>query len=57
MTQGSVSELISSFGARWGRIRPSGESRDLFFNPLCLEDSAEFDRLRVGQEVAFFERN
>ena len=53
--KGSVTKLIITFGSRWGRIRPSGEFRDVFFNPACLEDSADFDRMTVGQEVLFIE--
>src|ERR1700680_629283 len=58
MARGSVSELNTSFGSKWGWgwIRPSGESRVLFFNPAGFQDSGDFGSMTVGQEVAFIEK-
>jgi cold shock CspA family protein len=53
--KGTVSKLVHTFGSHWGRIRPSGESRDVFFNPACLDDPEDFDSIVVGQEVEFME--
>ena len=55
MIKGNVSKLVHTFGSHWGRIRPSGESREVFFNPACLDDPESFDGMTVGQEVEFLE--
>jgi len=53
--KGTVSKLVYTFGSHWGRIRPSGESREVFFNPACLDDPEAFGAMIVGQEVEFVE--
>ena len=55
MKQGTVFKLVHTFGSKWGRIRPSGEDREVFFHPASLDDPAEFDRLAPGQRVLFLE--
>lgn len=46
---------MRTFGSQWGRIRPDGDSRDLFFNAASLEEPSEFPSLAVGQSVEFDE--
>src|SRR5438034_8924585 len=55
LIKGNVSKLVHTFGSRWGRIRPSGESREVFFNPACLDDPESFDGMTGGQEVEFLQ--
>jgi cold shock CspA family protein len=55
MTQGAVSKLVTTFGSRWGRIQPEGDSREVFFNPNSLDGDIDFLSLSVGQTVAFEE--
>jgi cold shock CspA family protein len=55
MTRGSVTKLISSYGSIWGRIKPDGQAREVFFNPGTLIDPAEYDELILGKEVEFDE--
>jgi cold shock CspA family protein len=55
MSRGSVSKLVTSFGSRWGRIRPEGESREIFFNVTGLDTRTDFLSLNLGQAVEFEE--
>jgi cold shock CspA family protein len=55
MTTGSVTKLISSYGPIWGRIRPDGQAREVFFNRRTLIDPSEYDQLILGEEVEFEE--
>ena len=54
--KGSITKLVTSYGTRWGRVRPSGKTREIFFNSSALLDSVDFLSLRVGQMVDFRER-
>ena len=55
MTAGKVSKIVTSYGSTWGRIRPAGESREIFFNPATLVDAEDFTALSLEQEVEFDE--
>ena len=55
MRRGIVSKIVNSFGASWGRIRPEGESREVFFNASTLLNASEFPTIAVGQPVEFDE--
>jgi cold shock CspA family protein len=55
MTKGVISKLVSSFGSTWGRIKPAGEVRELFFNAGTLVDYSQYNDLVLGQEVEFDE--
>jgi cold shock CspA family protein len=57
MINGTVSKLVMSFGSNWGRIRPRGELREIFFNSSSLMHPAEFAGLVEGQLVDFEEEN
>jgi cold shock CspA family protein len=57
MTLGHVTRLVTSFGSQWGRVRPQGEERELFFNPGSFIRSADFAEVREGQEVSFDEES
>ena len=55
MTRGRVSKLVKSYGSTWGRIRPAGETREIFFNPATLVEPEQFPGILVGQDVEFDE--
>ena len=55
MTRGRISKLVATFGSTWGRIRPDGETREVFFNPETLIEPLDYARLVLGQEVEFDE--
>ena len=55
LTQGAITKLVTTHGSRWGRIRPRGESREVFFNLRALNEGSDFLVLLVGQEVEFEE--
>jgi cold shock CspA family protein len=55
MTRGSVTKLVKSYGSRWGRIKPHGDDREVFFNTASLDEAVEFTSLDVGQMVEFEE--
>ena len=55
MINGTVSKLVVSFGSNWGRIRPRGELREVFFNSSSLMHPEEFAGLVEGQLVDFEE--
>lgn len=55
MTKGSITKLVGTFGSQWGRIRPLGDTRDIFFNTASLDESVKFPSLVVGEPVAFDE--
>jgi cold shock CspA family protein len=57
MTQGSISKLVTSFGSKWGRIQPDGETREIFFNVGALDSGADFLALFVGEAVEFEEHS
>jgi hypothetical protein len=54
MTTGKISKLVSSYGATWGRIKPAGEDRQVFFNARSVVGFDYLD-LTLGQEVEFTE--
>lgn len=56
MTQGCVTKLVTSFGSRWGRIQPEGDTREIFFNAASLDGATDFLSLGMGQAVEFDER-
>jgi cold shock CspA family protein len=56
MARGSVTKLVKTFGSQWGRIRPRGESRDIFFNTESLAKGVDFASVDVGQAVEFDEQ-
>ena len=53
--RGRVSKIVRSFGASWGKIRPEGESRDLFFNASTLVRAEDYYKVVLGQAVEFDE--
>jgi cold shock CspA family protein len=55
MTAGKVSHLVTSYGSMWGRIKPAGEDREVFFNPESLTNRADYPALALGQDVAYDE--
>jgi cold shock CspA family protein len=55
MAQGFITKIVTSFGSKWGRIRPRGASREVFFNAASLENAIAFSSVEVGQEVEFNE--
>ena len=55
MTAGKVSKLVTSHGSTWGRIRPDGEAREVFFNPETLVEPSEYAGIVLGQDVEFEE--
>lgn len=55
MNRGVVSKVVTSFGSLWGRIKPHGEEREIFFNPASLVDPSRFDLMAIGVEVEFDE--
>jgi cold shock CspA family protein len=55
MSQGTVSKVVRSFGASWGRIRPDGEPREVFFNASTFVDASDYEQLAVGQRVEYDE--
>ena len=56
LTQGAITKLVTSYGSRWGRIRPEGESREIFFNVKALDGGSDFLALLVGEIVEFEEQ-
>ena len=60
MTLGRITKISSSFGSRWGRVRPDdvrseAGSRDLFFNSESMIHPEDFALMREGQDVEFDE--
>ena len=55
MMVGTITRLVVSYGSLWGRIRPEGQEREVFFNPGTLVEPAGYSDLLVGQEVEFEE--
>jgi cold shock CspA family protein len=55
MTRGSVTKLVTSFGSRWGHVRPDGDSREIFFNAAALDKAVDFMSLSLGEPVDFEE--
>jgi cold shock CspA family protein len=55
MSRGTVSKVVRSFGARWGRVRPDGEPREVFFNASMFVDVSDYERIAVGQRVEYDE--
>ena len=53
--RGKITKLVKTYGSSWGRLRPNGTSRDIFFNPASFLRSDEFDRAEEGFEVEFDE--
>jgi cold shock CspA family protein len=51
--QGVVTKIVSSYGARWGEVRPDQEPRQLFFNHDSLSEGLEFTSLVLGDRVEF----
>lgn len=57
MTKGTITKLVRTHGSSWGRIRPEGSSRDVFFNLASLSQPADFLELEEGQNVEFEEEH
>jgi cold shock CspA family protein len=57
VTKGSVTKLVTSYGSRWGRIQPTGESREVFFNSACVARTTDFFSLQLGSVVEFEEQS
>jgi len=55
MNHGKIVQLVRSYGSRWGRIQPTGTSREVFFNQASLPEDTDFAELREGQVVEFDE--
>jgi cold shock CspA family protein len=55
MSHGKIVKLVRTFGSSWGRIQPTGQPRDIFFNRSSLPDDTDFAELREGQIVQFDE--
>jgi cold shock CspA family protein len=55
MTHGSITKLVTSFGSKWGRIKPQGDQREIFFNVASLAEAADFSAMELGQAVEFEE--
>ena len=55
MMHGKIVKLVRSYGSRWGRIQPTGTTREVFFNKKSLSEGDDFDHLRDGQVVEFDE--
>ena len=53
MTRGTITKLVSSYGARWGHVRPNDEPRQLFFNGESLIEGLDFTALAIGDAVEF----
>ena len=53
MSRGKIIKIVSSYGARWGHVRPDDEPRQLFFNAESLTDGLEFTALAIGDAVEF----
>jgi len=53
MTRGTITKIVSSYGARWGHVRPDAEPREVFFNGESLTDGLEFTTLTIGDTVEF----
>lgn len=56
MTRGAISKLVNTHGSAWGRVQPSGEEREVFFNPDSLTNPAAFTSIEIGQIADFDER-
>ena len=56
MKQGSITKIVKTFGSRWGKIRPLGDPREIFFNAASFDEAVDFASLEVGQDVEFVER-
>ena len=52
MNTGTVTKIVRSYGASWGRIAVDG-GQLTFFNESSLADSDDFDNLREGTAVSF----
>ena len=55
MTRCSVSKVVTSYGSTWGRIRPQGDSREIFFNSASIDGTVDFSSIQIGQDVEFDE--
>ena len=55
MTNGKIIKLVRSFGSTWGRIKPDGEAREVFFSAQTLADPLSYPDLSLGQDVSFDE--
>lgn len=55
MTSGKIAKVVRTHGSAWGKIRPDGSTRDVFFNLASLARTADFEDLQEGQEVRFDE--
>lgn len=55
MIAGKITRLVTSYGSTWGRIKPDGEAREVFFNPETLADPSQYAGMLLGQDVEFDE--
>ena len=53
--RGTITKLVKSHGSSWGRVRPSGTTRDAFFNPASFVRSGDFALVEEGLEIEFDE--
>jgi cold shock CspA family protein len=50
---GTVTRLVTSYGASWGLIAVDEISRKTFFNRASFVNQADLEALRTGDEVRF----
>jgi cold shock CspA family protein len=55
VTSGEITKVVRTHGSAWGKIRPQGATRNVFFNLASLVRKADFENLEAGQEVEFEE--
>ena len=53
MTSGVVTKIVRAFGSEWGRVRTAQSGIDCFFNKASMLHPADFEALKLGQEVTF----
>jgi hypothetical protein len=52
---GAISRLANTHGSSWGKIRLTGEPREVFFNAASMATAKAFWDLQIGEEVVFDE--
>jgi cold shock CspA family protein len=53
MSRGVITKVVRSFGSSWGLVLPAGAKDESVFNRESMLNRADFERLRVGQELEF----
>ena len=56
MKRGTVTKLVNTHGSTWGRLRPTDEDREVFFNADSLAQPSDFSAIELNQEAYFDER-